>query len=53
MAVYTSHLDYLDKLGKKEVAEKYTQKAKEMAAEWVKMARQSLRQPFANGRKVR
>ena len=27
-----------DKLGKKEVAEKYTQKAKEMAAEWVKMA---------------
>ena len=27
-----------DMLGKKEVAEKYTQKAKEMAAEWVKMA---------------
>ncbi len=27
-----------DKLGKKDVAEKYTQKAKEMAAEWVKMA---------------
>ena len=27
-----------DKLGKKEVAEKYTQKAKDMAAEWVKMA---------------
>lgn len=27
-----------DMLGKKDVAEKYTQKAKEMAAEWVKMA---------------
>ena len=27
-----------DMLGKKEVAEKYTQKAKDMAAEWVKMA---------------
>ena len=27
-----------DMLGKKEVAEKYTRKAKEMAAEWVKMA---------------
>lgn len=27
-----------DKLGKKDVAEKYTQKAKGMAAEWVKMA---------------
>ena len=27
-----------DMLGKKEVAEKYTKKAKEMAAEWVKMA---------------
>ena len=27
-----------DKLGKKDVAEKYTQKAKEMAVEWVKMA---------------
>ena len=27
-----------DKLGKKDIAEKYTQKAKEMAAEWEKMA---------------
>lgn len=27
-----------DMLGKKEIAEKYTQKAKEMTAEWVKMA---------------
>ena len=27
-----------DKLGKKDVAEKYTQKAKEMAQEWMKMA---------------
>lgn len=27
-----------DMLGKKDIAEKYTKKAKEMAAEWVKMA---------------